>query len=83
MLAAIDFDDEVPSPTYKIAEIAADRLLPHEFVPVELAVAEAIPQHRLGIGLVGAQLARPDGPLDRATHCQAAHPDRYTIRLSP
>jgi hypothetical protein len=62
----------------------SDRDLPREFVAVDLAVADAIPRHRVRIGLIGA---KPPCWSDRrflaATHRHAPHPDRICDAIRP
>ena len=44
VLPAIHFDDEKLFATNEIADIAADRLLPYELVPIDLSVTNPIPK---------------------------------------
>jgi hypothetical protein len=83
MLSSVDFDDNELFPANEAANVTADRLLPDELASIDLPVAKAIPEFRFGVGLVGAQLPRPEGSLNRATHCLAAHPDRKSDPTSP
>ena len=50
VLTAIDFDDETLFTANEIDDVGADRLLTDEFVPIERAGAQAIPQARFGFG---------------------------------
>src|SRR4051794_2887599 len=83
MLPSIDFDYHKFLATNEITDVTADGLLTNKLVSVNLPVAKTIQEFRFGVGLVGAQLARPDGPLDRATHCLAPHLDCFAIRPLP
>ena len=42
MCFAIDFDDELALAADEIGEIESDRLLPNEFEPVEVSIAQAL-----------------------------------------
>ena len=42
MCFAIDFDDELALAVDEIGEIDSDRLLPNEFEPVEVSIAQAL-----------------------------------------
>jgi len=48
MLAAVDLDDEAGVAAGKVREIGAKRKLTHEFVAVQLPVAQTEPQKLLG-----------------------------------
>jgi len=53
--ATVQFHDERGGFTEKIGDVRADGLLPAEFEAVEAAVAEAVPEHPLGDGQLGAK----------------------------
>jgi len=54
VLSAIDFDDEAPFAADKINNETSDGVLPDEFMTVQRAGAEVIPQLQLRIGRVAA-----------------------------
>jgi hypothetical protein len=54
MLSPIDFDNDKLLAADEVADVAADRLLPDEFISIDLPVANAIPELRFCIGLVDA-----------------------------
>jgi len=54
VLPSINFDNEMFLAADEVADVAACRLLPHEFIAVDLPLADAIPQLRLRIGLIDA-----------------------------
>jgi len=54
VLPTIDFDDQVEFTADKVADVTADRHLSREFVPVDLAIADTIPEEYFGIGLIDA-----------------------------
>jgi hypothetical protein len=70
MLSAIDFDDQHSLATNKITGVVFNRHLPNEFMPVDLPIANPIPEDRFRVGLVDAQTSRdPDGFFVVAPHC--------------
>src|SRR5437899_6280443 len=77
----------MPFAASKVANVAEHRDLSSELVPVDLAVANAIPEDRLRICLIGPQLScDSDGLFVAATHCHAPHPEpslRDASDLSP
>jgi hypothetical protein len=54
MLPSIDLDNNQLLAANEVADVAADRLLPDEFISIDLPVANAIPERRFCVGLVGA-----------------------------
>jgi hypothetical protein len=76
VLSAIDLDNKCLLPAYKIANVSGYRFLSHEFMPIDLPIAETIPKKLFRIRLVDPQSSRgSDGLLVRATHCLAPHPE--------
>tara|TARA_R110002012_G_scaffold310969_1_gene519743 strand:+ start:58782 stop:58982 length:201 start_codon:yes stop_codon:yes gene_type:complete len=55
MLAAIEFNEQHGLPTGKVGDIGSDRMLTHEFVVVDLPIAQHLPEAMLGFSLVSAQ----------------------------
>jgi hypothetical protein len=53
VLSTIHFDDQKLVPACEITDVAVYRLLPHEFVSVDLPVTNAIPENCFRIGLIG------------------------------
>ena len=58
MLPAINLDNQGFPATDEIADVSFDRLLTHKLVPVNLTIANAIPEHGLCVRLFDAQAAR-------------------------
>jgi len=55
MLPAIHFNDEQFLATDKVTDVTVDRFLPHEYVPINLPIANPIPEHPFRVGLIDAQ----------------------------
>ena len=64
MRRAVDFDHELFFTTAEVREIVTYRFLPHEFEPVQPAIAQTRPEFRFGGWSVGAQGARTFRLLD-------------------
>ena len=47
VLATVDFNHQASFAAHKIADVARNRFLSYEFMPVDLPVADAIPENRL------------------------------------
>jgi len=63
MLPAIDFDDQLSVGAKEINDEAIDRYLSLEFPSIEPAIAQAKPQHALGVGLIATQSSSELGAL--------------------
>jgi hypothetical protein len=87
VLPAVDFDNQMPFAANEIADVAEDRDLPSELVPVDLTITNAIPENGFRICLIDPQSPRDsDGLFVAATHCLAPHPEpspRDASDLSP
>ena len=57
VLAAVKFDDQSGSPTGKVGDVRADGELEDEFLTLDLAVAEALPETGFHLRPVAAQFA--------------------------
>ena len=68
---AVHFDDELSEGRDEVDDVSIDRVLPTEFPPVQLAIAQCLPEPRLCAGLGVTQQLRP---LSEAIH--PPHPDR-------
>jgi hypothetical protein len=55
MLATIRFDDELGINAKKIGDVRSDRRLPTKLQPVQLPIAEVVPQTLFGVGRVLTQ----------------------------
>jgi hypothetical protein len=53
VLSPIDFDNDKFLAANEVADVATDRLLPDEFISIDLPVANTIPEFRFRVGLVG------------------------------
>ena len=58
VLSAIDLDNESFVPANEIANVVSDRFLSDKLLPIDLSIANTIPENRFGLGLIGAQSAR-------------------------
>jgi len=87
VLPAIDFNDQKPFAANEITDVTAYRLLANKFMPVNLAIADAIPEDSFRVSLIHAQSSRDSDRLAIwATHCLAPHPEtplRAASNLSP
>ena len=84
VLSSVHFDDQHSLATNKIADVIFDRLLPDEFVSINLPIANQIPEKCFRIGLIDAQPpCDPGGFSIWAAHCPAPHPDRKGDPNSP
>jgi hypothetical protein len=54
MLPTIHFDNQPPFSADKVADVTKYRLLPHKLVPIDLPVANTIPEDRFRICLIDA-----------------------------
>jgi hypothetical protein len=61
MCRAVQFHDQLGRLADEIREVAIDRDLPQKPEPAQLAVANEVPEHLLGQGLVSAKAARVGG----------------------
>ena len=57
MLAAVELDDQRGLAAGEIGKILADWQLPDELGSIQLAIADQLPEHMLGVRLVAAQQA--------------------------
>jgi hypothetical protein len=80
MLAAIDLDDQVQFAAQEIADERANRHLPREFPPAELAVSEMAPQDALGGSGVVAQALRSASGSPRGVGHVQCMPTPYPSR---
>jgi hypothetical protein len=55
VLPTVDFNNQSSFSADKVADVTKYRLLPYELVPVDLAIADSIPQNYFRIRLVGSQ----------------------------
>jgi hypothetical protein len=87
VLPAVYFDDDPSFATNEIADVFAYRLLPYKFMPVDLPVANTIPENCFRVCLIDSQLPRDSDHLTIwTTHCHAPHPEtslRDASDLSP
>jgi hypothetical protein len=84
MLPTIHFDDTTFFAANKVTDVAEYRDLSRKLVSVDLPVANAIPEDRFRVGLVGPQSScDSDGLFVAATHCLAPHPDRISDAIRP
>jgi hypothetical protein len=72
VLSAVHLNNKKSFAANEIADITANRLLPHKFMPIDLTAANAIPQDCLRIRLIDAQLPRDSDHLPiLSAHCLA------------
>jgi hypothetical protein len=87
VLPAVHFNDDKSFATNEIADVIAYRLLPYKLIPIDLAVANAVPKNGFRVCLIDAQASRDSDHLAIwATHCLAPHPKfplRANFDLSP
>jgi len=65
VLTSVDFHDQVAFQTCEIRNVATNGKLPTEFETIEITIAQAPPEKRLGVGGRGAQPSRMFGALSR------------------
>jgi hypothetical protein len=84
VLSSVHFDDQHSLATNKIADVIFDRLLPDEFVSINLPIANQIPEKCFRIGLIDAQPpCDPGGFSIWAAHCPALPRIARAIRPLP
>jgi len=54
VLTAVNLNDDKSFTADEIADVVADRFLPHKFVSANLPIANTIPENRFRVGLIDA-----------------------------
>ncbi len=84
VLSAVDLNDQTPFSTNEIADVTQYRFLPDELMPVDLPVADAIPENYFRVRLINTQSScDSDGFVVAAAHCLALQPDSICDAIRP
>jgi hypothetical protein len=73
MLAAVNFNHQLPINADKIANIRPHRVLPPEFKTLQRSITQQVPQFPLGVSLILSQLS---GSFWHRIHCLSLALDR-------